>query len=163
MSALLRAARPSLFVSRRIPAAADDVYAAWIEPARIARWWAPGDARTLCASIDPRAGGSFVVMIETASGEPRIGGGVYREAKQSKKLVFTWAWRDAPERESLVTVLFRDSGADTMLTIIHEHLAEVALCDAYARDWDDALAQLAALFSTCPPPPFDATPFKRQT
>ena len=35
--------------------------------------------------------------------------------------------------------------------------------DAYARDWDEALAQLAALFSTRPPPPLDATPFKRQT
>ena len=36
--------------------------------------------------------------------------GVYREVCPNEKLVFTWAWRSTPERESLVTVHLKTDG-----------------------------------------------------
>ncbi len=48
--------------------------------------------------------------------------GVYREVVPNEKLVFTWAWRSTPERESLVTILIKPDGAGSLLTLIHENL-----------------------------------------
>ena len=53
-----------------------------------------------------------------ADGEQHDVSGVYREIVPNEKLVFTWAWKSTPERESLVTVMFKPDGAGTMLTLI---------------------------------------------
>ena len=37
--------------------------------------------------------------------------GVFREVVPDEKLVYTWAWRSTPERESLVTVEFKRRAA----------------------------------------------------
>ena len=41
----------------------------------------------------------------------------WAQGPANEKLVFTWAWRDTPERESLVTVLIRPDGQGSLLTL----------------------------------------------
>ena len=48
----------------------------------------------------------------------------YREVVANEKLVFTWAWKTTPERESLVTVLLKPDGDGTLLTLTHEQFAD---------------------------------------
>ncbi|HSP51138.1 MAG TPA: SRPBCC domain-containing protein [Pseudolabrys sp.] len=44
-------------------------------------------------------------------------------------MVFSWAWKSTPERETLVTVTFKGEGSGTLLTITHEQFF-----DEEARD-----------------------------
>jgi uncharacterized protein YndB with AHSA1/START domain len=62
---------------------------------------------------------------------------------QNRKLVFTWTWPNStPERESLVTIVFKASGAGTQLEFLHEQLFDEAVRDGHKRGWTETLAKL---------------------
>ena len=61
----------------------------------------------LRAEADARVGGRYRIVMRTSDGEEHDVSGVYREVVPNEKLVFTWAWRSTPERESLVTVMLK--------------------------------------------------------
>jgi len=48
---------------------------------------------------------SYRVVLRSPGGEEREVSGEFREVAANRKLVFTWAWRSTPERQSLVTVV----------------------------------------------------------
>ena len=91
--------KPSLTLKRRLKAAPDKVYAAWIEPEKIVKWFGPDAGPVKDASVDPRVGGRYAVTFHTEDGEQHHVSGHYREVVPNEKLVFTWAWRTMPERE----------------------------------------------------------------
>ena len=57
-----------------------------------------------------RVGGRYPLADAGADGEQHDVSGVYREVVPNEKLVFTWAWKSTPERESLVTLTFKPDG-----------------------------------------------------
>ncbi len=63
------------------------------------------------AETDVRVGGHYAVTFHTEDGEEHNVGGIYRDVVPNEKLVFTWAWRTMPERESFVTILIKPDGA----------------------------------------------------
>lgn len=134
----------SLSLVRRIGADPDRVYAAWTQPALMARWWGPDAGPVLSAEADPRPGGRFRVVFETLNGERHDCFGVYREAVPGRKLVFTWQWISTPERQSLVTVELRRIPEGTELTLTHARFADEAARDGHLRGWTGCLDKLAA-------------------
>jgi uncharacterized protein YndB with AHSA1/START domain len=140
------AAKPSLTLERRFDAAPERVFQAWTDPAHISRWWGPGDSEVLEAATDLRVGGRFHVAFRGGDGERHDVSGIYREVEANRKLVFTWAWRTLPERESLVTVLVRPEGGGTRLTLIHEQFFDEAARDRHEFGWNSALDKLQRLF-----------------
>jgi uncharacterized protein YndB with AHSA1/START domain len=91
---------------------------------------------------DVRVGGRFHVVFSTLDGEQHDVSGVYREVQPGRKLVFTWAWKSMPERESLVTLMFRPSGSGTELTMLHEQFFDVVARDRHEYGWTGSLAKL---------------------
>ena len=144
------ATQPSLTLKRRLHAPAEKVYAAWTQPAQIARWFGPSE--TVAGSVraqqmDVRVGGRFRIGFNTADGEYHEVGGVYREVVPNEKLVFTWAWHTTPERESLVSVLIRSEGEGAMLTLTHEQFFDQAARDGHQRGWTGTLDRLEQYLS----------------
>jgi uncharacterized protein YndB with AHSA1/START domain len=139
--------KPSLTLRRRLNAPPSRVYEAWTDPAKMMRWFGPADAETLLAETDPRLGGRFRVLMRTADGEEHDVSGVYREVVPDEKLVFTWAWRSTPERESLVTVALKRDGAGTLLTLTHEQFFDEAARDAHREGWTGAIDKLEQYFA----------------
>lgn len=139
------ASRPSLTLKRRINASPARVYAAWTDPGQVARWWGPEGAVVLRAEIDLRVGGRFRKITRTLDGEEHEVSGVYRELVPEKKLVFTWAWRTTPQRQSLVTVLLKEEHGGTLLTLIHEQFFDEAARDRHRFGWTGALDSLERL------------------
>ena len=88
--------------------------------------------RSTRAELDVRVGGRFAIVFHTEDGEEHHVSGVYREVVPNEKLVFTWAWRTTPERESLVTVLIKPDGAGSLLTLIHEQFFDEPARDRHA-------------------------------
>jgi len=82
-----------------------------------------------------------------ADGEEHDVGGVYREVVPNEKLVFSWAWRSTPERESLVTVLIKPEGAGSLLTLIHEQFFDEAARDRHEQGWIGCLNKFERYFA----------------
>jgi uncharacterized protein YndB with AHSA1/START domain len=113
-------------VRREYPAAADDVWEAVTDPARLARWFAP-------VTGDLREGGTFAVE-GNADGE-------IRECSPPSTLVLTWGGPG-----SVVTVRLTAAGGATVLEL--EHTVPVAFAGSGAGalfvgpGWDVALLGL---------------------
>jgi uncharacterized protein YndB with AHSA1/START domain len=141
------AAKPSLTLKRRLNAVPEKVYAAWTDPAKLKRWFGPDNGAVERAETDLRVGGRYVVVFYTEDGEEHHVSGSYREVVPNEKLVFTWAWRSTPERESLVTVLIKPDGEGSLLTLIHEQFFDEAARDRHEFGWTGSLKKLERLFA----------------
>jgi uncharacterized protein YndB with AHSA1/START domain len=139
------ASKPQFVTKRRFAAHPSTVFAAWTTPEHIARWWGPNIGDTSRAEIDLRVGGRFTVLTDAADGDQHQVSGIYREVTPNRKLVFTWAWRSTPERESLVTIDIEPEGDGTLLTLTHEQLFDDAARDRHETGWRTALDKLERL------------------
>jgi uncharacterized protein YndB with AHSA1/START domain len=146
--------RPFLTLSRHYPVAPEKVYRAWTDPQAIKRWWGPGGQDPVSvAELDVRVGGRFRIVFGGPEGKDHEVVGVYREVVPNRKLVFTWTWpRSTPERESLVSIVFRevrrDAGVGTELDFRHERLFDEAVRDGHRRGWTESLVKLGEYLKT---------------
>jgi uncharacterized protein YndB with AHSA1/START domain len=138
------ATKPSLTIKRRLNAPPAKVFAAWIDPEKVKRWMGPGEVKVLEVECEPRAGGRFRWLMRAPSGEDHDVSGVYREFVPDRKLVFTWAWKSTPERESLVTVDLKPDGDGTILTLTHEQFFDDEARDRHRHGWEGAMDKLAS-------------------
>jgi uncharacterized protein YndB with AHSA1/START domain len=138
---------PSLTLKRRLKAPPHAVYAAWTDPKKIVKWFGPDAGPVEHAAVDVRVGGKYTVMFRTEDGEQHQVSGIYREVVPNEKLVFTWAWRSTPERESLVTVLIKPDGAGSLLTLQHEKFFDEKARDDHRRGWSGCLDKLERYFA----------------
>lgn len=136
------AQRPSLTLKRRLDAPPAKVYAAWTDPEKIVKWFGPDAGPVEQASVDVRVGGRYAVKFHTEDGEEHNVSGTYREVVPNEKLVFTWAWRTMPERESLVTILIKPNGDGSQLTLIHEQFFDEDARDRHQAGWNGCLDKL---------------------
>jgi uncharacterized protein YndB with AHSA1/START domain/predicted enzyme related to lactoylglutathione lyase len=137
---------PSLTMVRKIRNRPDKVFAAWIDPTLIARWMGPQAVAAVEAQTDPRVGGRYQVIMRMPDGEEHCVGGAYREIVPNEKLVFSWAWRSTPERESLVTVQLRPVAEGTELTVTHDQFFDEEAATRHRGGWTSALDRLVAEF-----------------
>jgi len=94
------------------------------------------------AEADVRVGGRYHIMMKTVNDEHNVGG-VYREVVPNEKLVFTWAWRSTPERQSLVTVELAPADEGTALTLTHEQFFDEPARDRHQAGWGTILDRLS--------------------
>lgn len=141
------ASKPSFAIRRRLDAAPARIFAAWTNPAQLARWFGPDSGAVLQAEADPRVGGRFHVVFRTEDGETHDVSGVYREVSRDVRLVFTWRWITLPERESLVTVDIRPDGAGAVLTLTHEQFFDEPARDRHREGWSGSLDKLERLLA----------------
>jgi uncharacterized protein YndB with AHSA1/START domain len=106
------------------------------------RWWGPGAAQAHFEEADPRVGGQFRVKFRTPDGEEHDVRGIYRDVVPNRRLVFTWAWRTMPERESLVTVALQSEGEGALLVLTHEQFFDESARDRHEYGWNAAFDKL---------------------
>ena len=141
------AVKPSLTIKRRFKAAPEKVYAAWIDPAKMSRWLGPPNVIKVNVTADVAVGGRYAIQMIVPDDEHNVSG-VYREVVPNRKLVFTWAWRSTPERESLVTVPFTPEGDGTLMTLHHEQFFDEAARASHEKGWSVIVERLDALFAS---------------
>ncbi len=135
---------PSVTIVRRIKAPPAKVWAAITQPEQMLQWWGPDAGPTLKAEADVRPGGRFSVVFRLLNGTEHNPTGIYQEVIPEKKLVFTWEWPGAPERESLVTFLLKPLNGGTELTLHHAQLPDEDACKSHAQGWSGLLDKLPA-------------------
>ena len=136
------AIKPSLTIKRRLKAPPAKVYTAWTDPEKVKGWMGTAEMRPSHVECDLRVGGRYRWVMIAPSGEEHDVRGVYREIVPNEKLVFTWAWKSTPERESLVTVLLKPDGDGTLLTLMHEQFFDEDARDRHNNGWNGALDKM---------------------
>lgn len=135
---------PSVTLVRRLKASPSKVFAALTDPRLMLQWWGPDAGPTLSAEADVRPGGRFSVVFRMLDGSEHNPSGVYLEVRPDEKLVFTWEWPGAPERESLVTIRLAPIDEGVELTLIHSQLPDTAAQASHRAGWEGLLNRLAA-------------------
>jgi uncharacterized protein YndB with AHSA1/START domain len=141
------ATKPSLTLKRRLKAPPNKVFAAWIDPEKVTGWMGPGEVKVLTVECDARVGGRFRWVMQSPAGEIHDVSGVYREVIANEKLVFSWAWKSTPERESVVTVLLKPDGEGTWLTLTHDQFFDEEARDRHQHGWNGALDKMQKMFA----------------
>ena len=136
------AVKPSLTIKRRFNAPPAKVFSAWTDPEKVKRWMGPGEVKALRVESDPRTGGRYRWLMQSPDGEQHDVSGVYREVIPNQKLVFTWAWKSTPERESLVTVEIKPDGNGSLMTLTHEQFFDGEGRDRHQHGWNGAMDKL---------------------
>jgi len=136
------ATKPSLTIKRRFNAPPAKVFAAWADPEKMKRWMGPGEVTAPHIECDLRVGGRYRIVMRNPAGEEFDVGGVYREIVPNEKLVFTWAWKSMPERESLVTMTVKPDGDGTLMTLQHEQFFDEDARDRHNQGWEGAFVKL---------------------
>ena len=140
--------KPSLTLRRHLKAPPSVVYAAWTDAGQLARWFGPAESEVLRVEADAKVGGSFRVDMRTSDGERHEVSGMYREVRPDERLVFTWAWRSTPERQSVVTVALKPEEQGTVLTLTHDQFFDETARDRHRSGWTGALDSLERYLAT---------------
>lgn len=104
-------------------AAPEKVFAAWTDPAKLAKWFHPApDAPDAQVEVDLRVGGRYRLGVPSSQGEVFWVGGEYTLIEPPHKLAFTWRWEMADEAipDTLVVLEFRPKDEGTELYLRHE-------------------------------------------
>ena len=134
----------SVTIVRTIEAPPDAVFAAFVEPDKIALWWGPDDGPVLSAEIDPRVGGRFHIRFHAdEDGKDYGSSGVYEVFDPPRRLVMSWTWDDETGIASRVDVAFRAVAAGTEVTLVHSRLDD-AKAQSHERGWNGAFDKLEA-------------------
>lgn len=141
--------KPSLTIKRKFNVPPAKVFQAWADPEKLKQWLGPGEVRCKSVEADARVGCHYrFIMQKPGEPEEHDVSGVYREVVLNEKLVFTWAWKSTPERESLVTVTFKPDGDGTLMTLLHENFFDADARDRHNQGWAAALLKLETFLHT---------------
>lgn len=141
----------TLTITRHVNAPVEKVFKAWTDPKALRKWFAPSDNHsTPLAEVDLRVSGRYRIQIKAPDGTLSTVGGVYKEIRPSKRLVFTWAWEAGSgcgttvvsEHETFVTVQFHDRDQVTDVILTHEHFPTPEDRHAHHEGWTGCLDRL---------------------
>lgn len=137
-----------LQIERLIAAPPERVFAHWVEPALLVKWWGPEGYDIPDQTLDPRPGGQWRTTMRSPEGKRMTVSGVYRSIESPKRLVFTWAWEDeqgARGHETEVTVMFAPAPGGTKITITQRAFATADSRGQHQHGWNSTLNCLAKL------------------
>lgn len=138
-------------VTHQSPATPEQVYDAWLEPAKVRVWMAAAlkqsglEGEMVQCEIDPVVGGAFTFTDRRGGIEARHWGH-YRHLERPKKLAFTWITADAEANDpSKVTLVIEPDpdGSGAVVTLYHEMLGKWAdYRERTERSWRRMLEQI---------------------
>ena len=106
-------------VSRRIAAAPERVFDAWLDPRSVGQWlFATPDGVMEKVEIDPSVGGGFTI-VERRGADLAEHHGEYVEIDRPNRLAFDF-WTSFSEERTRVTVAIVADGDGALLTLTHQ-------------------------------------------
>lgn len=131
----------TLTVKRRFAYPAEQVYAAWLDPASAGRWlFATSKGEMARIEIDPRVGGSFL-FVDRRDGEDVEHVGEYVELDPPHRLAFYFSVPAYSPVRTLVTVSIEPADEGCELTLTHSGV-DSEWAERTTQGWTTILASL---------------------
>jgi len=133
----------SLTIVRVIEAPPAAVFAAFVEPDKIALWWGPDDGPVTHAEVDARPGGRFLVRFRMLDGSEHGCFGIFEVFEPPHRFAMSWSWEHEDTPASRVQATLKAVGAGhTELTFVHAKLPDDPTCASHEQGWNGALDKL---------------------
>ena len=130
--------------ARAVPREA--VFAACVEPDRLATWWGPRGYTSPSIELDVRVGGVYRIAMQPPEGDLFHLSGEFREVDPPRRLAYTFVWEppDSDDRETVVTLSFAETAEGTNLVVEQESFATGVRYELHRDGWTEALERLEA-------------------
>jgi uncharacterized protein YndB with AHSA1/START domain len=134
----------AVIVRRRMAASRREVFNAWTDAEGMRIWMCPGDIVSATVQLDPRVGGAFRIVMQSATTAFEHWG-EFTVVDPPSKLAFTWYAKATDFQPTLVTVELYDAGNDQCdLVLTHERFQRPAVGDQYRGGWGQIVTRLSA-------------------
>jgi uncharacterized protein YndB with AHSA1/START domain len=135
--------KPGVEVRRLLNAPPQKVFAAFADPALVARWLRPSlDVKLTVLAFDFRLGGGYRFAYDVSDAQRMVVGGTFRAIEVPSRIVFSWLIEPPDEHagiDSEVTVQIVPRGSSTELTIRHAKLGREDADVRHEQGWRGAL------------------------
>lgn len=135
-----------LGIMRMFEATPEAVFAAWTEPALMARWLGPTGFAAELEAVELRVGGAYRGAMIAPDGRAYRYGGVYREITPPERLSFTFRWDNEPT-ENLISLSFEPVGARTRMRFVQTPFPSRAARDSHTGGWEESFERLRQLLA----------------
>jgi uncharacterized protein YndB with AHSA1/START domain len=134
----------TLHLEKVVYARAERVFAACVEPERLAEWWGPTGFTTLDVDLDVRKGGRYRITMQPPDGEAFHLRGRFCEVERPRRLMYSFEWEepDPDDRETIVTLSFVDHAEGTMLVLDQGQFATDERLALHTAGWTETLERL---------------------
>ena len=134
----------TLTTERKINAAPEKVFNAWLNPEMLRRFMHPGEGVTVPhAKSDAKVGGRFEIPMDTGE-NILLHQGEYLAIDPHERIVFTWDSPYSPA-DSEVTLTFAPEGDGTLLRLTQVRFMNEEMRDNHQKGWTSIMAALDAL------------------
>jgi len=136
-----------LFFTRLFDAPRELVFRAWTDREQLMKWWGPQGHAVTFLAMDLRPGGAWRKCMRSAQGSEYWRHGTYLEIVEPERLVFTYLSDDPesdPEHETVVTMIFEDRGAKTLMTFRQREFQSIAERNSHRGGWASCMDRFAA-------------------
>ena len=138
----------SLVIRRRIAATPEELFDAWTDADGMRDWMCPGNIRSVEVRMEPRVGGSLLVIMHDAD-KTYEHKGEFTIVERPSKLAFTWIAAATDMQPTLVTVEFLPiSEIESELVLTHERFPRKESADHYRGGWSQIVARLDSYLQT---------------
>ena len=118
-------------------------------PEELAKWWGPRGFTTPAIEIDPRVGGRYRFAMQPPEGDLFHLTGEFREVDPPSRLAYTFVWQppDPDDRETVVTLSFRDEDGSTEVNFTQGVFATEQRRALHEQGWTESFERLQELLS----------------
>ena len=144
---------PVVRLQRTFRSSAEEVFAAWLDPAALERWMfgrAGSDERIVRLELDARVGGRFSFLVQR-QGQDFDHVGEYLELIPPRRLAFTWDVGRSRADGSRVEIDLADADGGVRLGLLHTLPADAApYANQTLAGWMRMLGALAQVVERAP-------------
>ncbi len=140
----------TLRLERLIASPPELLFALWIEPAHLLKWWAPDGYEPAIDVLETRPGGRWRMILRRPDGGAMATSGIYRVVEPPRRLVFTWAWEDqsgAHGHETEVMVSFEPAPGGTRLVLVQQRFESTQARDNHNRGWSASFDRMEKILA----------------
>ena len=135
----------TLRLGRRLAAPPELVFAACVQPKQLREWWGPAGFTSPQLELDVRPGGRYRIAMQPPDGDLFHLRGEFIQVESPSRLSYTFVWEepDADDRETVVSLTFREVEGGTELALEQGEFATKARFELHRTGWTEGLERLA--------------------
>jgi uncharacterized protein YndB with AHSA1/START domain len=145
----------ALVIERALSASPEQVFDAFLDPAKLVKWWGPQGFSIIHCEVEAKVGGKWRIGMQSPNSSEHWIQGVYQAIDVPHRLVFTWIWEKSVggaaqnenqvNAETTVTITLVGNQQQTQLRLVHEPFATKEQQLGHEKGWFDSLQALSQM------------------